>query len=216
MRLFPIAAILIALPITAFGGETQGGPFLTLSCPAKGSSVRSFDLSTGVAPWIASGPGVPGGAALATAIDPASLPRGWSARLPGARWIQAMPVSRMTAHAAGSYIFTLEFDVPKGKPRPRLRFSGESIGDEGFDLNLVEPIPGISGTGYGDSSLDEAGQDEVQQVLLERSADQSGRPLGTHAGRYRIEVAVPNSQPTASPVGLLTKLSLTVTCGKAR
>lgn len=215
MRLFPIAAILIAFPVAAIGGETHGS-FLTLSCPAKGSSVRSFDLSTGVAPWIASGPGVPDGAALATVIDPASLPRGWSARLPGARWVQAMPVVRSAAHAQGNYIFTLEFEVPKGKPQPRLRLSGETVGDEGFDLSLIEPIPAISGTGYGDSSLDEAGQDEVQPVLLELSADQSKRPLGLHAGRYRIEVAVPNSQPIASPVGLLAQLKLTVSCGKAR
>jgi hypothetical protein len=212
----PLLAVLLAAP--AHAGEGQAGEFLTLTCPAKGNLTRSFDLSTGVAPWIAIGPGLPEGRPLATAIDETSLPRGWSARLPGAQWVQGLPVSRSVAHAPGDYQLVLEIEVPKAKRRPRLRLSGEAIGDEGFDLTLIEPAPAntgyVQGSGFGDDSPGVAPQDEVQPILLELSADQSRRPLGVHAGRYRIEIAVPNSTAEHAALGLLARLQLTMTCGK--
>lgn len=212
----PLLAVLLAAP--AHAGESQGGEYLTLTCPAKGNVTRSFDLSTGVAPWIAIGPGLPEGGPLATAMDEANLPHGWSARLPGAQWVQGLPMATSVAHAPGDYHLVLEIEVPKAKRRSRLSLSGEAIGDEGFDLNLIEPAPAntgyVQGIGYGDDSPGVAPQDEVQPILLELSADPSHRPLGVHAGRYRIEIAVPNGAGGQAALGLLARLNLTMTCGK--
>ena len=216
LRSIPLLAVLLAVP--ADGSETSGGPFLTLTCPAKGTLTRSFDLSTGVAPWVARGPAVPNNAALATAIDPASIPPGWSARVPGARWVQAMPVQQAAPHALGDFSFTLEFDLPKGPRRPRLRLEGQIAGDEGFDLNLTEPTPPNSWIGGGPAMMDDSPglvtQDEVQPVLLDKSSDNSGRPLGMRSGRYVLQITAPNAEAAAAQVGLLARLKLTMTCGR--
>lgn len=41
-----------------------------------------------------------------------------------------------------------------------------------------------------------------------------GRPLGVHAGRYRIEIAVTNGTADRAALGLLARLKLTMTCGR--
>jgi hypothetical protein len=196
-RSIPLLAVLLAAPAAA--GETNGGAFLTLTCPAKGAVTRSFDLSTGVAPWIARGPGVPNGAALATAIDPASIPKDWAARLPGARWVQALPVNQTARHAPGDFTFTLDIDLPKGPRHPHLRLEGQIAGDEGFDFNLIEPTPPNSWIGGGPAMMDDSpgvvAQDEVQLGQFRAPPRPAHRPLCFANRRAEQRSGGPASRP---------------------
>lgn len=223
MRMQPLLAILLAAfgplaPLApAQAGETKGGPFAVLTCPAKGASQRTFDLSTGVAPWVVRGPGIPNGEALATQVSAATIPDDWSARLPGAQWVQGVPQAEAAPHAPGDYQFELTFKVPRGKRLPRLTLAGEAVADEGLDLTLVEPSPPGSFIGGGVGGMDDspgiATQDEVLTVEIIDSADASGRRLGQRAGLYRLEIKMPNGTGNQAMLGLLAQLRLTATCG---
>jgi hypothetical protein len=220
MRFALIAAALLAvtaLPTGAHAGETKGGPFAVLTCPAKGASHRTFDLSTGTAPWVVRGPGIPNGEALATRISDATIPPDWSARLPGAHWVQGAPQADAAAHAPGEYSFELTFSVPRGKRLPRLEFQGQAVADEGLDLTLIEPSPPGSfigsGTGGADDSPGVVQQDEAMAVDLTTSADASVKPLGQRAGLYRLQITLLNGASNQARLGLLAQLRLTATCG---
>lgn len=224
MRLIPIAAALLALPALSTSvkaGETKGGPFAVLTCPAKGASQRTFDLSTGTAPWVVRGPGIPNGAALATQVSAATIPDGWSARLPGAQWVQGVPQADAAPHAPGDYTFELTFSVPRRKRLPRLVLQGEVVADEGLDLTLIEPSPPGSFIGGGVGSMDDspgvAGQGEVITVEIIDSSDAGGqvraKPLGQRPGLYRLEIKMPNGTGNQAMLGLLAQVRLTATCG---
>ena len=220
MRLVLIAAALLALPALTTGahaGETKGGPFAVLACPAKGARVQVHDLSTGVAPWVVRGPGIPNGEALATRLADASVPADWSARLPGAQWVQGLPQAEAAPHAPGDYQFELTFKVPRGKRLPKLKLDGEVVADEGLDLTLIEPSPPGSfiggGVGGSDDSPGIASQDQVLTVEIIDSADASGKRLGQRAGLYRLEIRMPNGTGNQAMLGLLANLRLTASCG---
>lgn len=210
-----VGLVLNATQLSA--AEYNTGPVAIIQCPAKGKMARSYDLSTGIAPWVVEGPGLANGKARATPIDEASLPKGWTARLPGAAWVQAMPVEQAAPHATGEFVFTLSFRVKKGKSMPRLKLSGALVSDESFDLTLIEPsAPNQhigSGIGAGDEHPDLAVQDDVQQLLLTQSADGSGKPLGHRAGLYHLRIAVINGVEPPNATGLLAKLKLSAVCG---
>lgn len=216
-----IAGVGLVLNATQLSAaEYNTGPVAIIQCPANGKMARNYDLSTGIAPWIVEGPGLANGKARATPIEEASLPKGWSARLPGATWVQAMPVEQAAPHATGEYVFTLSFRVKKGKHMPHLKLSGALVSDESFDLTLIEPsAPNQhvgSGIGAGDEHPDLAVQDDVQQLLLSQSADGSGKPLGHRAGTYLLRIAVINGVEPPNATGLLAKLKLSVVCGLAK
>lgn len=223
MRLIPIAAALLALlaqPALSTGAkasETNGGPFAVLKCPAKGASQMVYDLSTGVAPWVVRGPGIPNGEALATQVLAATIPDGWSARLPGAQWVQGVPQADAAPHAPGDYQFELTFSVPRGKRLPRLMLAGEAVADEGLDLTLIEPSPPGSFIGGGVGGMDDspgrASQDQVLTVEIIDSSDASGKRLGQRPGLYRLEIKMPNGTGNQALLGLLAQLRLTATCG---
>lgn len=211
----PVLALLIAAPAQA--GETRGGPSLVLTCPAKGPGQQLHDLSSGVAPWVVRGPGIPAGEALASAIAEPHVPRDWSARLPGTYWVQGLPQTEAAPHAPGDYVFELTFTVPRSKRLPRLVLAGQVAGDEGLDLTLIEPSPPGSfiggGTGGADDSPGVVRQEDLADVDLRLSADGSGRPLGQRAGLYRLQLNLPNGTGHRAMLGLLARLHLTVSCG---
>lgn len=213
-----IAGVGLVLNATQLSAaEYNTGPVAIIQCPANGKMARNYDLSTGIAPWIVEGPGLANGKARATPIDEASLPKGWTARLPGAAWVQAMPVPQTAAHATGEYVFTLSFRVKKGKHMPHLKLSGALVSDESFDLTLIEPsAPNQhvgSGIGAGDERPDEAVQDDVQQLLLTQSADGSGKPLGHRMGLYTIRIDVQNGTEKHAALGMLARVKLSLVCG---
>jgi hypothetical protein len=199
MHLIRILSALLALPslpalyATAQAGETKGGPFAVLKCPASGASQQVYDLSTGMAPWVVRGPGIPNGEALATRISDATIPASWAARLPGARWVQAMPQTDAAPHAPGDYTFELTFTVPRGKRLPRLALQGQVAADEGLDLTLIEPSPPGSFIGGGTGG--------------------SRKRLGQRAVLYRLESRTPNGSGNQATLGLLAQLHLTTSCG---
>ncbi len=216
-----IFALLIAASSQVQAGETAMGPVAIFSCPTKGVAMQSVDLSTGIAPWVVEGVGVPGGKARATPISMTTLPLGWKARLPGAIWVQAMPAAESQAHASGEYVFSLSFLVKKGALMPRLSLTGQIIGDEYTDLTLVEPSPqgqGIaSGNGAGDETPGDVEQGDLIDIALTKSADASGKLLGHRSGMYRLQISVANGVGTGPAVGLLAKLQLKATCpGRGR
>lgn len=217
MRKTLLAICLLAHPAAVVAGETKGGPVAVLTCPAKGARQTIIDLSTGVAPWVVRGPGIPNGEALATQLADATIPADWSARLPGARWVQGLPQANAAAHAPGDYQFELSFSVPRGKRLPRLTLAGEAVADEGLDLTLIEPSPPGSFVGGGVGGMDDspgvARQDEVLTVEISDSSDASGKRLGQRAGLYRLEIKVPNGTGNQAMLGLLARLRLTATCG---
>jgi len=223
MRLIRILSALLTLPslpalsATAQAGETKGGPFAVLKCPASGASQQVYDLSTGMAPWVVRGPGIPNGEALATRISDATIPASWAARLPGAHWVQALPQTDAAPHAPGDYTFELTFTVPRGKRLPRLALQGQVAADEGLDLTLIEPSPPGSFIGGGTGGLDDSpgvvGQDEAMAVDLTTSADGSSKRLGQRAGLYRLEIRTPNGSGNQATLGLLAQLHLTTSCG---
>ena len=133
------AALGLSLSSGAQASDTSGGPAEIISCPAKGKSTRSFDFSTGgLAPWVVNGPDIPNNEARATPIDAAELPTGWNASIAGARWVQGMPSSKIQPHSLGNFVFSVTFQVKKGKRMPRLSLTGQVIADEMFELNLLE------------------------------------------------------------------------------
>lgn len=220
MRFALIAAALLAVPALTAGahaGETNGGPFVVLTCPAKGASEKVYDLSTGMAPWVVRGPGIPNGEALATRISDATIPDDWSARLPGAHWVQGLPQADAAPHAPGDYQFELTFSAPRGKRLPRLMLAGEAVADEGLDLTLIEPSPRGSFIGGGVGGMDDspgiASQDEVLAVEISESSDASGKRLGQRPGLYRLEIKLPNGTGNQAMLGLLAQVRLTATCG---
>jgi hypothetical protein len=215
-----LIAVLLAVPALTTGahaGETKGGPFAVLTCPAKGARQTIIDLSTGVAPWVVRGHGIPNGEALATALAEPTLPTDWSARLPGAQWVQGLPQAGAAPHAPGDYQFELTFSVPRRKRLPRLMLAGDAVADEGLDLTLIEPSPPGSFIGGGVGGMDDspgrASQDEVIAVEIIDSSDASGKRLGQRPGLYRLEIRMPNGTGNQAMLGLLAKLRLTATCG---
>jgi hypothetical protein len=217
------ALFTIALSLTAtaplFASKVNTGPTAVVSCPTKGMFTRTIDLSTGIAPWIVSGPGIPGGKARATPIDPATLPQGWAARLQGAQWVQGQPVTPAVAHAPGDYLFALSFEVKKAKRIPRLALIGQLVADDAIDFTLIEPSPSgqYIGAGVGsdgDDQPEKVGQEDVLDLDLAQSADASGKRLGHRAGFYHIELRVQNGTARGEMLGVLAKLELTVKCQK--
>lgn len=221
MRLIPLLVAVTFLGSTqsAAAAEYNTGPLAMIQCPAKGkATTASFDLSTGIAPWVVEGPGLPnGGKARATPVDEASLPAGWAARLPGAGWVQAMPVTQAAAHDSGEFVYTLSFVVKKAKRMPRLSLTGDVAADEAFDLTLIEPAAAnehiSSGIAYGDDSPGAVAQDDVQPLALNKSGGLNGKPLGHRAGTYRLEIRVANTAVMSGQSGLLAKLQLVARCG---
>jgi hypothetical protein len=217
-----MATVLLgALPIPVTAADFNTGPVAIIRCPAKGKLTRSYDLSTGSAPWVVTGPGLPNsGITRASPVAEASLPSGWSARLPGAAWVQPLPAMQATAHAPGDFMFTLSFQVKKAKRMPQLTLTGSLVTDEGFDLNLIEPSPVNqhigSGIGGADERPDLASQDDVQNTSLSQSADGSGKMLGHRAGTYRLEIRTANGAAPAEMLGLLARLKLTASCRTAK
>ena len=198
--------------------EISGGPVAIIACPTKAKLTQTIDLSTGVVPWIAEGPGLPiQGKAMATPLEAMHIPVGWSARLSGAQWVQALPASEPAPHAQGPFLFSLSFDVKKGKRMPKLSLTGEVTADEVFDLNLIEPSAAnahiSSGVAYGDDTPGEVAQEDVQPVSITESGGLGGKPLGQRAGRYQLNILVENGTTANSALGLLAKLSLNVKCG---
>ena len=215
-----LPTIILSLMATAplLASEANTGPAAVIQCPTKKNVTRTFDLSTGTAPWIVSGPGIPGGKARATPIDPATLPQGWTARLQGAQWVQGQPVTPAAAHAPGDYLFALSFEVKKAKRMPRLTLAGQLVADDAVDFTLIEPSPSGqfigAGVGGGDDRPEQVGQDDVLDLDVAQSADASGKRLGHRAGTYRLELRVPNGTAPGEMLGVLAKLKLTVKCQK--
>ncbi len=202
----------------AQAADYNTGPAAIISCPAKGKLARVIDLSTGgEAPWVVTGPGIPNGKARATPLDEAQISKDWAARLDGARWVQALPVNERAAHAPGTYLFSLSFDVKKGKRLPMLSLTGEVTADEAFDLNLIEPSgPNqhiASGLSYGDETPGQVAQEDVQPIDISKSGGLNGKPLGHRAGSYRLQISIENGAGAASDVGLLARVKLGVKCG---
>jgi len=200
--------------------EYSGGPAAIIQCPAKGKLLKTFDLSTGMAPWMAEGPGVPNsGKARATPVDEASFPKGWAARLPGAVWVQAMPVLQAVPHDAGDFAFTLSFQVKKAKRMPRLTLEGAFIADDTFQLELAEPAAPNNSIGHGigrmnlDNVVGRARQDEVQSFTITETGDGSGKPLGHRPGLYTIRIDVQNSAGRHAALGMLARIKLVAVCG---
>lgn len=211
-----VALCSFALPTDA--SEISGGPVAVITCPEKGKLGKTVDLSTGTVPWIAEGPGLPiAGKALATPMTENDIPRAWKARMTGARWVQALPQNDLAPHAPGTYLFTVDFVVKKGKRMPQLSLTGQVTADEGFDLNLIEPSPAnqhiSSGIAYGDDTPGEVEQGDLQPLELTKSGDQSGKALGHRAGTYRLQIAVENGAAPNAALGLLAQVRLGVTCG---
>lgn len=200
--------------------EYNSGPAAIIQCPAKGKLHKVFDLSTGIAPWLGEGPGVPnGGKARATPVEEASFPKGWAARLPGAAWVQAMPAAQTVPHEAGDFAFTLSFQVKKAKRMPRLTLEGAFIADDTFQLELAEPAPANSSIGHGigrmnlDNVAGRAPQDEVQAFTIAETADGSGKPLGHRPGLYTIRIDVHSSEGRHAALGMLARMKLVAACG---
>jgi hypothetical protein len=215
--LIAVSSIGVSLP--ARSADYNTGPAATISCPSKGARVKVHDLSTGLAPWVVTGPNLPnGGITRATPIDTNSLPAGWTARLSGAQWVQAVPANRLTPHAAGEYVFTLTVQIKKAKRMPRLVLTADFVGDEGYDLTLIEPPTSTehigSGGGMGtDDTPYDVSQDDVMRLILNKSADGSGKPLGHRAGIYQLRIAVMNSDELNSGTALLARVKLEAVCG---
>ena len=215
-------AIMLGLSLagSAQASDTSGGPAEIISCPAKGQSTGGFDLSTGgIAPWVVNGPDVPNNEARATPIDEADLPVGWKASIPGARWVQGMPSSKVEPRSLGQFVFSITFQVKKGKRMPRLSLTGQVIADEMFELNLIEPVgPNqhiSTGLSMGDDSPGMVEQGDVQDVNLSKSGDPKSKYLGQRAGLYVIQIVAQNNEAKASEVGVIAELKLSVTCGSA-
>ena len=214
-------AVAIALGLSLGGSaqasDTSGGPAEIISCPAKGQSTRSFDLSTGgLAPWVVNGPDIPNNEARATPIDDADLPTGWKASIPGARWVQGLLSSKIEPHSLGQFVFSVTFQVKKGKRMPRLSLTGLVIADEMFELNLLEPVgPNqhiSTDISMGDDSPGMVEQGDVQDVDLSKSGDPKTRYLGQRAGLYVVQIVAQNNEGKASEVGVLAALKLNVKC----
>lgn len=212
-------ALAFGTTATAIGAsEISGGPVAIIACPAKAKLTQTIDLSTGVVAWIAEGPGLPiQGKAMATPLDAMHIPAGWSARLSGAQWVQALPASEPAQHRQSPFLFSLSFDVKKGKRMPKLSLTGDVTADEAFDLNLIEPSAAnahiSSGLAYGDDTPGEVAQIDVQPVSITESGGLGGKPLGQRTGRYHLHILVENGVTAERTLGLLAKLSLNVKCG---
>lgn len=217
MRKFALSG-LVLLSTTACAAEFNTGPAAVIHCPAKGKMARSFDLSTGAAPWVVTGPGIPNGRARVTPIEPGTIPQNWTARLPDAQWVQAQPVTVPAAHVPGEYQFTLSFKVKKAKRMPQLSINGEIVADEQFQFNLDEPSPpgkdfGAIAPGADDGVIEMTTQDDVQFVAFQYSADGSGKPLGHRSGIYTIRIDVQNSEGPHAALGMLARIKLVAVCG---
>lgn len=203
--------------------EYNGGPAAIIQCPAKGRLHKTFELSTGIASWMGEGPGMPnGGKARATPVDEASFPKDWAARLPGAAWVQAMPVMQAIPRDAGDFAFTLSFQVKKARRMPRFTLEGAFIADDTFQLKLAEPAPPNDSIGRGigrmnlDNVVGRAPQDEVQNFTIAETGDGSGKPLGHRPGLYTIRIDVQNSEGRHAALGMLARIKLVAACGSGK
>ncbi len=210
-----LALVLSATANAAGASQTNTAPVEIFACPAKGSFSRSINVSSGTALWSVEGPSMTAGTARAAVIDPASIPAGWIARLPGAAWVQALPQKIAAPHPPGDYVFVARFRVMPGKRMPKLLLSGQVAGDEGFDLNLVEPSPPGQWIGGGSGGTDDSpgvvAQTELQTFALGTSADGSGKSLGSRPGLYQLRLTLRNTA-AAPTLGLLAQLKLTMNC----
>jgi hypothetical protein len=215
-----IAVSSIGVSFPARSADYNTGPAATISCPSKGARVQVHDLSTGVAPWVVTGPNLPnGGITRATPIDTNSLPAGWTARLSGAQWVQAQPAGRAAYHDAGDFAFSLSFQVKKAKRMPHLTLEGSFIADDTFQLDLAEPVPPNASIGHGvgrlnlDNVAGRASQDEVQNFTITETGDGSGKPLGHRAGLYTLRIDVQNGAGPHGTLGMLATIKLKAVCG---
>lgn len=213
-----IIVLAFATSTVAQASETNSGPAAIISCPAKGKSMRVIDLSTGgPSPWVAEGPSIPNGKARATPLDAAQIPTSWAVRLTGANWVQALPENERAPHAPGTYLFSLSFDVKKGKRLPTLSLIGEVAADEAFDLNLIEPGgPNqhiASSQSFGDETPGVVAQADLQRINISKSG-LGGKPLGQRSGSYFLQISVANGTVPDAALGLLAKVQLGVKCGR--
>lgn len=158
-------------------------------CTCVDGSVKSVALSTGAIPWTVTGPGASGGNAVGVSHA------AWSP-LAGASWVAPSSGSSSSAQA-GTYVYTVRFQVPRCVIGGRVTIKGKAGADNRVTVKLdgatIGSTPGNTNAGFQAANF------------------ASFSASVTSAGIHTLTVEVKNNE---GPTGMATQAVVEMQCPK--